>query len=47
MSMEQFVLEVQETHKKDIDDIIEVLKALKALKKDEIEVYEFSVTSNL
>jgi hypothetical protein len=47
MSTEEFIIEIHDTNKKDIDDIMELLKILKGLQKEEQEVYEISVTSNL
>ncbi len=47
MSPEEFITDVCETHKEDIDDILNLLKILKGLQKEEQEVYEISVTSNL
>lgn len=47
MSTEEFIKEIYDDHKEDIDDILELLKILKDLQKDEQQVYEISVTSNL
>jgi hypothetical protein len=47
MSTEEFISELQERHKDDIEDIIELLEVLKELPEEEKRVYEFSVTSNL
>jgi len=47
MSTEEFILELQERHKADIEEIIELLELLKELPEEEKKIYEFSVTSNL
>jgi 2-iminoacetate synthase ThiH len=47
MSTEEFIAELQERHKDDIEDIMELLEILKELPEEEKKIYEFSVTSNL
>jgi hypothetical protein len=47
MSAEEFISQIHDENKEDIEKVIELLKVLEGLKKEEKEVYEFSVTSNL
>lgn len=47
MSTEEFIAELQERHKDDIEDIMELLEILKELPEEAKKIYEFSVTSNL
>jgi hypothetical protein len=47
MSTEEFIAELQERHKDDIEEIMELLEVLKGLPEEEKKIYEFSVTSNL
>jgi hypothetical protein len=47
MSTEEFIEEIRERHKDDIEQVIKLLEVLKALQEEKKEVYEFSVTCNL
>jgi hypothetical protein len=47
MSTEEFMKELQERHKDDIEEILELLEILKEVKEEEKRVYDFFVTSNL
>ncbi len=47
MSTEQFVKELQEKHKEDIEVIQKLLEILEELKQEERKVYDFYVTSSL
>jgi len=47
MSTEEFVIEVRERHKEDIEAIERLLEILKDLSKEDMKVYDFYVTSNL
>ena len=47
MSTEEFLRELQERHKEDIDAIIYLLEILKDLEEEETKIYDFCVTSNL
>jgi hypothetical protein len=47
MSTKEFILEVHEAHKTDIEEILKLLEVLKELPKEEKRIYEISVTSNL
>jgi hypothetical protein len=47
MSTEQFVKEVRERHKEDIEAIEKLMEILKDLRKEDMKVYDFYVTSNL
>jgi hypothetical protein len=47
MSTEEFVKEVRERHKEDIEAIERLLDILKDLNEEDRKVYDFYVTSNL
>jgi len=47
MSTEEFIKELQERHKDDIEDIVELIEILKEMQEEEKKVYDFYVTSNL
>jgi DNA anti-recombination protein RmuC len=47
MSTEEFVKQLQERHKEDIEAIEKLLEILKELQEEETKVYDFYVTSNL
>jgi hypothetical protein len=47
MSTEEFVKEVRERHREDIEAIGKLLEILKDLSKEDMKVYDFCVTSNL
>jgi tRNA G26 N,N-dimethylase Trm1 len=47
MSTEDFVKELREKHKEDIEEIEKLLEILKDLQEEETRVYSFYVTSNL
>jgi undecaprenyl pyrophosphate synthase len=47
MSTEEFLRQVQEGHKEDIEAIEKLLDILKDLQEQETRVYDFYVTSNL
>ncbi|HKZ93120.1 MAG TPA: hypothetical protein VJ249_00875 [Candidatus Bathyarchaeia archaeon] len=47
MSTEQFVKDLQEKHKEDIEAIEKLLDILKELQEEKAKVYSFYVTSNL
>ncbi len=47
MSTEDFLKEIQERHKDDIEAIERLLEILKDLQEQETKVYDFYVTSNL
>ena len=47
MSTEEFVREVRETHREDMEAIEKLLDILKDLNKEDRKVYNFYVTSNL
>lgn len=47
MSTEEFVREVRERHKEDIEAIERLLDILKDLNEEDRKVYDFCVTSNL
>jgi hypothetical protein len=47
MSTEDFVKQLQEKHKEDIEAIEKLLDILKELQEEERKVYDFYVTSNL
>jgi hypothetical protein len=47
MSTEQFVREVQQEHKEDMEAIERLLEILEELKPQETRIYDFCVTSNL
>ena len=47
MSTEEFVKDLHEKHKEDIEVIQKLLEILEGLKQEERKVYDFCVTSNL
>jgi len=47
MSAEEFIKELRERHKDDIEEIVELLDILKEMQEEEKKVYDFFVTSNL
>jgi hypothetical protein len=47
MSVEEFVAEILEENKEDLDELAELQKVLDQLQKDRNEIYFVSVTSNL
>ena len=47
MSAEEFVKELQEKHKEDIEAIEKLLEILKEIHEENRKVYDFYVTSNL
>lgn len=47
MSTEEFVKELRERHKDDIEEIVELLEVMKEMQEEEKKVYDFYVTSNL
>jgi hypothetical protein len=48
MSTKEFILEMLQTHKDDVNDILKLLDVLKGLpKEEEKRAYEICVTSNL
>ena len=47
MSVEEFMKELRERHKDDIEEIVELLDILKEMQEEEKKVYDFFVTSNL
>jgi len=47
MSTKEFVKQLQEKHKEDIEAIEKLLEILKQLQEEEKKVYDFYVTSNL
>jgi len=47
MSTEEFVKQLQEKHKEDIEAIEKLLEILKELQEEEPKVYDFYVTSKL
>lgn len=47
MSTEEFIKEVRERHKEDMEAIEKLLEILKDLGKEDMKVYDFYVTSNL
>jgi DNA-directed RNA polymerase specialized sigma subunit len=47
MSTEDFIKELRDKHKEDIEEIEKLLEILKDLQEEERRVYSFYVTSNL
>jgi hypothetical protein len=47
MSTEEFVKQIREKHREDIEAIEKLLEILKELKEEDKKVYDFYVTSNL
>jgi hypothetical protein len=47
MSTEEFVKQVQEEHKEDIEAIEKLLEILKEMQQEDRKIYNFYVTSNL
>jgi hypothetical protein len=47
MSTEEFVKEIRERHKEDIEVIEKLMEILKDLSREDMKVYDFYVTSNL
>jgi hypothetical protein len=47
MSTEEFVKQIREKHREDIEAIEKLLEILKELKEEDKKVYDFHVTSNL
>jgi len=47
MSIEEFVVEILEENKEDIDDLVRLQEILDQLPKEESKTYFVSITSNL
>jgi histone deacetylase complex regulatory component SIN3 len=47
MSTEEFMNELRERHKDDIEEILELLEILKEVQEEEKKIYDFLITSNL
>ena len=47
MSTEEFVKQIREKHREDIEAIEKLLEILKELREEDKKVYDFYVTSNL
>jgi len=47
MSIEEFVAEILEENKEDLDELVELQEVLDQLQKERNEIYFVSVTSNL
>lgn len=47
MSLEEFVQELQQEHKEDLDAVEELLRVLEQIEEKDTEIYRFFTTSNL